>query len=153
MDLIAFKRPMEINYYKNNENNNNNDQEDEFLQLQYVIEAKRNMLLKKQKKIQVIAKQNAFLENIKNDYLKYNNYIVKQKQDQIVALQLLNNYIEDLSKSGQLSKHNIRDAKIEQKNIIKELNSIKTGLDKIMNDSSEINNSLLVERKKQKSIR
>ena len=148
MDLIAFKRPMEINYYKNNENNNNNDQEDEFLQLQYVIEAKRNMLLKKQKKIQVIAKQNAFLENIKNDYLKYNNYIVKQKQDQIVALQLLNNYIEDLSKSGQLSKHNIRDAKIEQKNIIKELNSIKTGLDKIMNDSSEIQSSLINQERK-----
>jgi hypothetical protein len=148
MDLIAFKRPMEINYYKNNENNNNNDQEDEFLQLQYVIEAKRNMLLKKQKKIQVIAKQNAFLENIKNDYLKYNNYIVKQKQDQIVALQLLNNYIEDLSKSGQLSKHNIHDAKIEQKNIIKELNSIKRGLDKIMNDSSEIQSSLINQERK-----
>jgi hypothetical protein len=96
------------------------------------------MLLKKQKKLQRIAKQNAFLENIKNDYLKYNNYIVKQKQDQLVALQLLNNYIGDLSKSGQLSKHNMNDAKIEQKNIIKELNSIKKGLDKIMNDSNEI---------------
>jgi hypothetical protein len=142
MELLAFNRPMEIDFY--NKNNN----QDEFLQLQYVIEAKRNMLLKKQKKIQVIAKQNAFLENIKNDYLKYNNYIVKQKQDQIVALQLLNNYIEDLSKSGQLSKHNIRDAKIEQKNIIKELNSIKTGLDKIMNDSSEIQSSLINQERK-----
>jgi len=142
MELLAFNRPMEIDFY--NKNNN----QDEFLQLQYVIEAKRNMLLKKQKKIQVIVKQNAFLENIKNDYLKYNNYIVKQKQDQIVALQLLNNYIEDLSKSGQLSKHNIRDAKIEQKNIIKELNSIKTGLDKIMNDSSEIQSSLINQERK-----
>ena len=138
MELLAFNRPMKIDFY-----NKNNNKEDEFLQLQYVIESKRNMLLKKQKKIQLIAKQNAFLENIKNDYLKYNNYIVKQKQDQIIALQLLNNYIEDLSKSGQLSKHNIRDAKIEQKNIIKELNSIKTGLDKIMNDSSQIQSSLI----------
>jgi len=147
MELVAaFKRPMEVKYNINN----NNDQEDEYLQLQYIIEAKREMLLKKQKKIQLIAKQNTFLKNIKNDYLKYNNYIVKQKQDQITALQLLNNYLEDLNKSGQLSEHNIQDAKIEQNKIVKELKSIKHGLDKIMNDSNEINTSLVAERKKNK---
>jgi len=147
MEFVAFKRPMEINYYNNN-NNNNNVQEDEYLQLQYVIEAKRNMLLKKQRRIQKIAKQNTFLEHIKNDYLNYNNYIVKQKQDQITALQLLNNYLHDLNRSGQLSEHNIRDAKIEQQKIVKELKYIKHGLDKIMNDSSQINNSLVEERNK-----
>jgi chromosome segregation ATPase len=123
--------------------NNINDKEDEYLQLQNIIESKRNMLLKKQKKLQKISKQNVFLENIKNDYLKYNNYIVKQKEDQITALNLLNNYIEDLNRSGQLSKHNIQDAKAEQNKIVKELNSVKHGLDKIMNESKNINNSLL----------
>lgn len=150
MELVAaFNRPMEITYYNNNNNNNNNSrsQEDEYLQLQYVIEAKRNMLLKKQRKIQRITKQNAFLEHIKNDYLKYNNYIVKQKQDQITALQLLNNYLDDLNKSGQLSEHNIQDAKIEQNKIVKELKSIKHGLDKIMNDSNEIN-KIIINREK-----
>jgi hypothetical protein len=136
MEIIEVKRPMKMN------NRINNDEE-QYLHLQYVIESKRNMLLKKQKRLHKISKQNAFLEHIKNDYLKYNNYIVKQKQDQITALHLLNNYIEDLSKSGQLSEHNIRDAKIEQKNIVKELQSIKTGLDKIMKDSNQIQSSLL----------
>ncbi len=152
MELVAaFKRPMEINYNNNdnfNYNNNSRAQEDEYLQLQYVIESKRNMLLKKQRKIQQIAKQNAFLEHIKNDYFNYNNYIVKQKQDQITALQLLNNYLHDLNNSGELSEHNIQDAKIEQQKIVKELKYIKHGLDKIMNDSSQINNSHLLERKK-----
>ena len=151
MELIPLKRPMEINYYNNhnNENNNNNynDQEDEYLQLQYVIEAKRKMLLKKQRKIQKIAKQNAFLEHIKNDYLNYNNYIIKQKQDQIKALQLLDIYLQDLNRSGQLSEHNIQDAKIEQQKIVKELKSIKHGLDKIMNDSNEIN-KIIINREK-----
>jgi hypothetical protein len=127
---------------------NYQEDEDEYLHLQYVIESKRNMLLKKQKKLQKIAKHNAFLEHIKNDYLKYNNYIVKQKQEQITALQLLNNYIEDLNKSGQLSEHNIQDARIEQKNIVKELKSIKTGLDKIMNESNQIQNSLFSQERK-----
>lgn len=140
MTFIEINRPMEIN--------NNNYQEEEYLQLQYVIEAKRNMLLKKQKRLQKIAQQNKFLEHVKNDYLQYNNYIVKQKQDQITALQLLNDYIDDLNKSGQLSQQNLRDAKIEQKKIVKELKFIKRGLDKIMNDSDEINNSL-VGREKQ----
>jgi hypothetical protein len=134
MRFIEIKHPMGINI---------NNQEDEYLQLQYVIEAKRNMLLKKQKRLQKIAQQNQFLEHVKNDYLQYNNYIVKQKQDQITALQLLNNYIDDLNKSGQLSQQNLRDARIEQKKIVKELKFIKRGLDKIMNDSDEINNSLI----------
>jgi len=136
MQIIQIKRPMEMNNMNMHMNMNNyqEEAESEYLQLQYIIQAKRNMLLKKQKRIQKIAKQNAFLENIKNDYLKYNNYIVKQKQDQITALGLLNTYIDDLNKSGELSKHNIQDAKIEQNKIVKELNAIKRGLDKVMNE-------------------
>jgi len=145
MQIIEIKRPMEIKM-------NTNNHEDEYFQLQYVIEAKRNMLLKKQKKIKQLAEQNAFLEDVKNDYLQYNNYIVKKKQDQITALQLLNNYIHDLNKSGQLSQQNLRDAKIEQKKIVKELKFIKHGLDKIMNDSDEINNSLVGREKQNSSI-
>jgi hypothetical protein len=136
MQIIQIKRPMEMNNMNMHMNMNNyqEEAESEYLQLQYIIQAKRNMLLKKQKRIQKIAKQNAFLENIKNDYLKYNNYIVKQKQDQITALGLLNTYIDDLNKSGELSKHNIQDAKIEQNKIVKELKAIKRGLDKVMNE-------------------
>jgi hypothetical protein len=136
MQIIQIKRPMEMNNMNMHMNMNNyqEEAESEYLQLQYIIQAKRNMLLKKQKRIQKIAKQNAFLENIKNDYLKYNNYIVKQKQDQITALGLLNTYIDDLNKSGELSQNNIRDAKIEQNKIAKELKAIKHGLDKVMNE-------------------
>ena len=139
---------MEMNNMKTHMimNNYQEEAESEYLQLQYIIQAKRNMLLKKQKRIQKIAKQNAFLENIKNDYLKYNNYIVKQKQDQITALGLLNTYIDDISKSGELSQHNIRDAKIEQNKIVKELKAIKHGLDKIMSESDNINTSLSTKR-------
>ena len=98
MEIMSIKRPFEL-------------LDNEFLQLQLVIEAKRNMLINKQKKIKQIAKQNEFLEQVKDNYLKYNNYIIKQKEDQVKALDLLNNYIKDLTISGQLSKNNIKDAK------------------------------------------
>ena len=116
--------------------------DDDFLQLQLVIEAKRNMLLNKQKRIKRISKQNAFLEQVKNDYEKYNNYILKQKEDQIRALNLLNNYIKDLSSSGELSENNIKDAKHEQNKIKRELKTIKSGLNNLMNDTNDVTTTL-----------
>ena len=124
MEILAFNRPID---------------DDEYLHLQNMIETKRNMLIRKQMQLKRISKNNILLQQIRNDYLKYNSYIVKQKQDQMTALSLLNGYIHDLTRSGKLSKNNIHDAKMEQRKIVKELNSIKHGLDKIMNETDYIN--------------
>jgi hypothetical protein len=121
MDLLTVKRDIEMN-------------EDQFLHLQNVIKIKRNMLIQKQKKLKQLIKQNNFLKDVRNDYVSYNNYIVKQKEDQIIALQLLKKYIHDLTISGNLSENNLKDALYEQNKIKKELKSIKLGLDNIMNE-------------------
>jgi hypothetical protein len=113
----------------------------QFIQLQQLIDLKRKMLLDKQIKYKKISKQNHFLEEIKNDYSNYSNYIMKQKQEQIQALEILNNYVRDLTISGKLSKQNVKDAKYEQKKIIKELNSIKHNLDEIINNNNDIINN------------
>jgi len=111
--------------------------DNDFLQLQFVIQSKRNMLLNKQKKLQRISKQNEFLNQVKNDYANYNNYIIKQKNEQLVALDLLQKYIKDLTISGELSENNLKDAKYEQNKIKKELKSIKHSLDDLMNETSK----------------
>jgi hypothetical protein len=116
--------------------------DEQFLHLQYLIDSKRRMLLEKQKKLRFVTKQNQFLDAVKSDYAKYYGYISQQKNDQINALNLLNNYIKDLTVSGQLSKNNIDDAKYEQERIMKEVNQIKKGLDNIMNDTDEISLNL-----------
>ena len=116
--------------------------DEQFMQIQELIGAKRQMLLDKQKKLQVITKQNHFLDVIKNDYAQYYNYISQQKNDQIKALELLNGYINDLTVSGKLSKHNIDDAKYEKGKILHEVKSIKKGLDSIMNNTKNINSEL-----------
>ena len=103
-----------------------------FAQLQEVIKLKRDFLLNKQKKIKEIKKNNHFLEEIKNDYSKYSDYIMNQKQEQIKALDLLKNYVDDLTTSGDLSDENIKDAKHEQKKIISEINKIKENLNEII---------------------
>ena len=52
--------------------------DEQFIQLQQLIDLKRNMLLDKQNKYKKISKQNHFLEEIKNDYSNNSNYIMKQ---------------------------------------------------------------------------
>ena len=111
-----------------------------FMQLQELIDAKKNMLVTKQKKLRFISKQNRFLDAIRNDYEKFYGYITQQKKDQINALQFLDEYIKDLTLSGKLTKHNIEDAKEEQSKILREINSIKESLDSIINQTEELSN-------------
>jgi len=108
----------------------------QFNQLQQVIELKRKMLLEKQIKYKKISKQNQFLEEIKNDYSNYSNYIMNQKQEQIKALSLLKNYVDDLSTSGNLSEQNLKDSKHEQKKILNEIKLIKNNLNEIIQNDS-----------------
>ena len=114
----------------------NRDQK--LLQIENLIDAKRKMLIGKQKKFKNLTKQNEFLNEVKQDYNKYYGYIVKQKEDQMSALTMLNGYIKDLTISGTLSKNNINDAKNEQNKILTEINSIKKGIDDIIKENGNI---------------
>jgi DNA repair exonuclease SbcCD ATPase subunit len=118
----------------------NRDQK--LLQIENLIDAKRKMLIDKQKKFKNLTKQNEFLNDVKQDYNKYYGYIVKQKEDQMSALTLLNGYIKDLTTSGALSKNNIEDAKNEQNKILTEINSIKKGIDDIIKETGNINSAV-----------
>jgi DNA repair exonuclease SbcCD ATPase subunit len=114
----------------------NRDQQ--LLQIENLIDAKRKMLINKQKNFKNLTKQNEFLNEVKQDYNKYYGYIVKQKEDQMSALTMLNGYIKDLTTSGTLSKNNIEDAKNEQEKILTEINSIKKGIDDIIGGFDDI---------------
>ena len=118
----------------------NRDQQ--LLQIENLIDAKRKMLIDKQKKFKNLTKQNEFLNDVKQDYNKYYGYIVKQKEDQMSALTMLNGYIKDLTVSGNLSKNNIEYAKNEQNKILNEINSIKKGIDDIIKETGNINSAV-----------
>ena len=109
------------------------------LQIEELIEAKSRMLLDKQNKLICISKQNCFLDTVKQDYINYYNYIIKLKNDEMKALELLNGYINDLTISEQLSQYNLEDAKIEQDKIFREIKIIKKALDNLMMNVNNIN--------------
>lgn len=112
------------------------DLDNEFNNIQELIKNKKKFLLDKQKKLLIIAKNNEFLDNIKEDYSKYYNYIIQQKQEQIKALGVLNEYVKDLTEYGNLTEFNIEDAYEEQKNIMDEINNIKYNLDEIISNTN-----------------
>ena len=116
--------------------------EDQFMKIQALIEAKRQSLLDKQKKFKTVTKTNEFLNSVKEDYVKYYNVIVAQKQDQIKAITMLNEYVEDLASSGELSANNIEDARVEQSKLLREVKQIKRGLDSLTTDTNHIANEL-----------
>ena len=116
------------------------EQDDKFIHIQQLIDAKKKFLINKQKKLRFITKQNKFLEAVKSDYEKYYDYIIQQKRDQIRALEVLDQYINDLTLSGKLTKNNIEDAKEEQSKILREVNSIKGTLDSLISDTQELQN-------------
>lgn len=108
---------------------------DQLLEMERLIAEKRNYLNQYQKKVVGIHKNNEFLEHVRNDYQKYNNYIVDEKNKEMRALKMLNQYIDDLNKSTQLSKQNMIDAKKEQKKILNEINLIQHNLDEIIENT------------------
>jgi len=114
------------------------EDDDRLIQIENLIEAKKNMLIKKQKTLSQISQQNKFLGDVKNDYIKYNNFIIQQKQDQIKSFKIINDYINSLTISGKLNKYDIEDAKEEQKKIINEIKSIKHNLDDIIEDTQQL---------------
>jgi hypothetical protein len=114
------------------------ENDDRLIQIENLIEAKKNLLIKKQKTLSQISQQNKFLGDVKNDYIKYNNFIIQQKQDQIKSFKIINDYINSLTISGKLNKYDIEDAKEEQKKIINEIKSIKHNLDDIIEDTQQL---------------
>ena len=97
-----------------------------------LMEEKRKMLLEKQKTLQQTAKENEYLEMVRNDYRKYYNHIVKQKEDQINAMNYLNQYIDVIIVDGKLTDTDLENAKMDQDELIQEMDNIKGKLDEII---------------------
>jgi hypothetical protein len=122
--------------------NNLETREANFLQLQELIDAKRKMLLDKQKNFTVLTKQNHFLRDMKDDYSRYYKHIAQQKEDQMAALNLLKEYVQDLTTSGSLTRNNIKDAEMEQENLLREVKTIKASLDSLVNKTRKLESDL-----------
>ena len=126
------------NTYNNDEHHNTykNNNTHLLTTIQQQIQAKRQLLLKKQKMLKKKASQNEFLSQIRDDYSKYYNYIIEQKRQQMLSMQMLQHYIDDMIVSEKLTDQDLNNAKKEQGYIINHLKSVKHSLDEIVRETS-----------------
>ena len=102
------------------------------LKIEDQIKAKKKLLFEKHETIFKSIKYNHLLEDIRKEYQVYYDYIIEQKKQQIQALLLLNYYIKDLSKTGELSENNRIDSKLEQRKILSEINELKKNMNTLL---------------------
>lgn len=96
------------------------------------IKLRRNLILEKNKSLNKKKKTNHFLEEVKNDYQKYYQYIIHEKQQQYDSMKILQVYLEDLIKMDKINNIELKNAKYEQKQILDEMDKIKMELDQII---------------------
>jgi len=104
----------------------------QLLQLEEEIKAKKNLLIKKKSELTKKSELNEFLINVKQDYSKYYDYIIAEKQRQFSALTLLKEYLNDLVKTEKVVDNQMKKAKYDQNEIENELNKIKIELDELL---------------------
>jgi hypothetical protein len=102
------------------------------IQIDQEIKNKKKMLVKKKKELDKKQKLNQYLDGVKNDYTKYYDYIIEEKQQQYNALILLKEYMMDLMETENLVDDQLRSAKHNQKDIIREIDNVKAELDELI---------------------
>ena len=112
------------------------------LKMEDQIKAKKKLLFEKHETIFKSIKYNHLLEDIRKEYQVYYDYIIDQKKQQIQALLLLNHYIKELTKSGELSENNRIDSKFEQRKILSEINELKKNMDTLLSKLKKTDNEV-----------
>ena len=109
------------------------DRDLKLIQINEEIKNKKNLILKKTKEIEKKKSLNTYLEKVSRDYEKYHNYVLEEKKNELNAMTLLNEYIVDLVKTNKIIDNQLRTAKHDQTEIVKEITKIKNELDNIQN--------------------
>lgn len=102
------------------------------LQIQDEIKSRKSLLIKKKTVLSQKSKLNEYLDTVKEDYNKYYNYILQEKQQQYDSMMILKEYLDDLMKTDGIVNEQLIRAKYEQKDIMKEIDKIKSELDEII---------------------
>ncbi len=96
------------------------------------IQDKKKYLMQKRKSLDKKKKVNNFLEGVKNDYQSYYDFIVKEKQQQYEAMNIIKEYLDNLMKAEDMTDKEVKKAKYDQKEILSEIEKIKEELDELI---------------------
>tara|TARA_B000000441_G_C21395390_1_gene151753 strand:- start:45 stop:416 length:372 start_codon:yes stop_codon:yes gene_type:complete len=96
------------------------------------IKNQQNFILSQLTDIEKKRKSNQYLNSIYEDYMKFKEYIVKEKTEQKMVMQKLLSYLEKSKMEEYYASRLIDQLNIEEKNVQQKLNDIKSDLNELI---------------------
>lgn len=101
-------------------------------QMKAEIENRKKILCSKRKQLMQSKKENKLLENVFEDYEKYNKHFIIENEKKIKSLQLLHGYIDRITYDLKLTDNKLKESQIDQRDIMKEINILKNEIDDLV---------------------
>ena len=111
------------------------------IQLKAELENRKKLLCMKRRQLKSNVRENHFLKDVVDDYDTYNKHIISQKEKQVVFLQMLNQYIDNINQDLSLTNNQLQNSKNDQREILKEITYLKNELDDLVKTTDEDINS------------
>ena len=108
------------------------DRDQKLSTIEEQIKKRQKLILKRTVELEETKKENQFLEHVYKDYRKYHTFIIDQKKQQIEALYLLQEYLDNLKKVDDVAKHEIDNLQNDQTIILKELDKVRNELNELI---------------------
>jgi chromosome segregation ATPase len=110
---------------------------DKFIrQIEDQIRTKKQLLLEKRRYLDKTKAENEYLAGVRNDYEKYRNYIVNEKEQQLRAMNILEEYTERLKHKAQMTEQQIQETRQDQRLITNEIDRIKGDLNYLIDNET-----------------
>ena len=110
-------------------------------QMKAELENRKKLLCMKRRQLKTNVRENHFLKDVVDDYDTYNKHIISQKEKQVVFLQMLNQYIDNINQDLSLTNNQLQNSKHDQREILKEITYLKNELDDLVKTTDEDINS------------
>ena len=104
-------------------------------QLQIEISRNNKALLNGLLQMEKRRNENKFLETVYQDYKRYHDYIIKEKEKQKLQMEFLLEYLEETMSGREITQEMQNRAKFERKNILRSLTSIRNDLTELTKES------------------
>ena len=95
---------------------------------------KKTVLVDHLERLEEEREETEFLNEIAEDYKKYNQFIIQQKQMQVKELMKILDYIDELTETQAVTKYTLNHTKNEQKRVIDEIKLLQSEMNKLVND-------------------
>ena len=100
--------------------------------IRLLLNNKQNELYRNQKELYKNKKQNDLLNCVLDDYIKYRNYIVKNKQEQLYMLEYTLKYIKHMQRKINITQTTLNESNQQQRDILNEIENIKEEISKMV---------------------